>query len=304
MGNGKVTVLANGSQLNSGDMVKGTTKLTITAEPNDGETLRSLTVNGIAFDPALKYEVYANTIIVADFGEKIGLPYYLDAAGKPVFIGFAEDADEDGRIDENEYIAPDGAEIQYAENPKMFIDINGHWAEPYIQFVVQRELFTGVSKERFSPDGEMSRAMFATVIGRLYERSFGQISGGEAHQFTDCDYAAYYGKYIDWAADNRIIEGYGNGTFGPDDSITREQMASILYRFASFMNVCPENMQVTLQYADATAIADWAQDAAKFCQLTNIITGVGENAFAPKNTATRAEVSTIINRFISYVIAR
>jgi hypothetical protein len=78
--------------------------------------------------------------------------------------------------------------------------------------------------------------MFAAVIGRLYERSFGEIAGGsEGGVFTDCNYADYYGTYVDWAAENGMITGVGNGLFEPDREITREEMAVILYRFAAFL---------------------------------------------------------------------
>ena len=89
----------------------------------------------------------------------------------------------------------------------------------------------------------MTRGMFAAVIGRLYERSYGEIQALSDHAFTDCDYDDYYGKYVDWAAEESIIGGYGNGKFGPDDQVTREQMAAILYRFADFLGVLPGNMR-------------------------------------------------------------
>ena len=121
--------------------------------------------------------------------------------------------------------------------------------------------------------------------------------------FDDCNYDDYYGRYVDWAAENGILRGYGQGKFGPHDPITREQMASILYRFAQFLGVQPEKLDESLGYADSGSISAWAHDAALFCQTTGLIRGVGNNSFAPKNTATRAEVATIIERFIAYVIA-
>ncbi|MDD3022986.1 MAG: S-layer homology domain-containing protein [Syntrophomonadaceae bacterium] len=169
-------------------------------------------------------------------------------------------------------------------------------------FVTERETFVGTSNNTFSPDTGMTRAMFATVIGRLYERSYGEIEASGAHTFTDCDYVAYYGKYIAWAAENGIISGYGNGRFGPDDQITREQMAAILYRFADFLGVFPDSMDTILDYHDADSISDYAKTAALYCQTTGVIGGRTGEVFAPQETVTRAEVATIIQRFVEVVL--
>lgn len=178
----------------------------------------------------------------------------------------------------------------------------GHWGKPHIDFVTEREIFVGASNTAFLPDAGMSRAMFATIIGRLYEHSYGRIEASGSNTFKDCDYGTYYGKYVDWSAKEGIIEGYGNGRFGPDDQITREQMAVILYRFADFLGVLPGDMDTALNYLDAAAISSWAERAALYCQSTGIITGHGSGMFAPRQTATRAETATMIERFIESVM--
>jgi hypothetical protein len=168
--------------------------------------------------------------------------------------------------------------------------------------VTERELFLGTGGGAFSPDAGMTRAMFATVIGRLYERSYGEIAPSASHAFTDCDDSAYYAKYADWAAKNGIISGYGNGRFGPDDLITREQMASILFRFADFLDLIPDSVDTVLKYPDAGSISDYAKTAALYCQTMGIIGGRSGGVFTPKETATRAEVAAIIQRFIEVVL--
>ncbi len=107
---------------------------------------------------------------------------------------------------------------------------------------------------------------------------------------------------MEWAVANGIIAGYGNGLFGPDDSITREQMAAILYRFASFLGVLPASMDTVFNYPDAPSISDYAKPAALYCQTTGIIGGLSGGVFAPRETATRAEVATIIQRFVELVL--
>ena len=144
--------------------------------------------------------------------------------------------------------------------------------------------------------------MFATVIGRLYERSYGEIAAAEEHTFTDCDYEQWYGKYVGWAADNGIINGYVNGKFGPGDEITREQMAAILYRFAQFLEIASGDTGAELNYPDSGDISIWAREAALYCQQTGIITGRDGGSFVPQGTATRAEVAVILKRFIEHTV--
>ena len=302
-GSGKAIVTANGKIIKDGERVARGALLKIKTTPSVSGTPVSILANGLRIEDGGEYEVFANTEITIVFGAQSGMPYYLDGSGSRVFIGFAFDADGDGVISGSEYIAPSGSRIEYSENLKTFGDIGGHWGRDSIGFVSEREIFNGTAADRFSPDGTMTRAMFVTVLGRLYERSYGQTKATDVHMFDDCNYDDYYGRYVDWAAENGILLGYGQGKFGPHDPITREQMASILYRFAQFLGVQPEKLDESLGYADSGSISAWAHDAALFCQTTGLIRGVGNNSFAPKNTATRAEVATIIERFIAYVIA-
>lgn len=231
-----------------------------------------------------------------------GVPWYLDAGGNKVFIGFAANG---------KYIAPAGITVLFQNNGKSFSDLSGHWAAEYIGFVTEREIFLGTGAGRFSPDTGMTRAMFATVVGRLYERSYGAIGVSGSPVFADCDYDAYYGKYVDWAAENGVIGGYGTGRFGPEDPVTREQMAAILHRFAEFLGALPEDSAsapavpdpaAALNYPDSGSIASWAKDAAAYCQDTGVITGRTGGIFAPRETATRAEVAAIVRRFVESVV--
>ena len=253
-------------------------------------------INGVwylVFD-ATEFSPYALVVrSVGAYNKAEGVPYYFDGKGSRVFIGFAAN----GR-----YIAPEGVSVYMTQNDKSFTDVSGHWAAQYIDFVTEREIFLGTGSNTFSPNTGMTRAMFATVVGRLYERSYGEIIALNTHAFTDCDYSNYYGKYVDWAAKNDIIGGYGNMVFGPDDSITREQMAAILYRFANFLRVLPNDMDAALNYPDAGSISSYAKNAALYCQTTGVIGGRTGGVFASQETATRSEVATIIERFVESVV--
>ena len=275
-------------------------QLSIAHKSDDGTvtTLKSqLTqINGVWYlvFEAKEFSPYALVVSsVGTYDETAGLPYYLDSAGKEVFIGFAANG---------KHLAPSGSTVLFKKNTKSFSDIGSHWAKDYIGFVTERELFTGTGENRFEPDTGMTRAMFATVIGRLYERSYGEITAASNGYFTDVDYDGWYGKYVDWAADNSIITGIGDNLFKPDSNITRQEMAAILYRFADFLGALPSKTDTALTYPDAGTISSWAQSAALYCQTTGIITGRAGGSFVPQATATRAEVAAIIQRFIKTVL--
>ena len=248
----------------------------------------------LVFD-ATEFSPYALVVSnLASYDTAAGLPYYLDGSGNKVFIGFAVNG---------KYLAPDGVTVLFTPNPKNFMDISTHWSKTYIDFVTEREIFVGTGTNVFSPDTGMTRAMFATVIGRLYERSYGKISISDARVFTDCNYDDYYGKYVDWAAKNSIIQGVGGGLFQPDRQVSRQEMATMLYRFAEFIQLTAStSTDATLNYSDASSIASWAEDAALYCQETGIITGRTGGSFAPGETATRAEVTAIIQRFVELAV--
>ena len=144
--------------------------------------------------------------------------------------------------------------------------------------------------------------MFAAVIGRLYARSYGISTSSSEHAFTDVDYDGYYGGYVDWAYQNGIIKGTGKEVFEPDREITREEMAAIIYRFAGFLKISGASGGIALNYSDASSIDVWAQEAALYCQESGIITGRENGSFAPKETATRAEVAAILQRFIETAV--
>jgi len=117
------------------------------------------------------------------------------------------------------------------------------------------------------------------------------------------NYGDYYGAYIDWAAENNLITGVGGGLFEPEREITRQEMASILYRFAKLLKALPNGVaDVALAYPDSADIEIWASEAAQYCQKTGIITGRDGGNFVPQSTATRAEVSAILQRFIENTV--
>ncbi len=280
--------------------VTGGDSKSFTITPDKGYIISDVLVDGKSVGAVSNY-IFSNIVsahtITAVFAKASGLPYYLDASGDKLFIGFSSDAG--GTI---KYIAPNGMTVHLTPNPKSFTDMTTHWAKGSIDFVTQREIFVGTGANTFSPDAGMTRAMLATVIGKLYERSYGKLSTTGIHAFTDCDYNGWYGSYIDWCSENGIITGVGSGKFEPNRQVTRQEVGVMLYRFAQFMKLDTATDGKTLSYTDASSISSWAQAAALYCQETGIINGRLDGNFVPKATATRAEVATILERFIEMVV--
>ncbi|MDI4644253.1 DUF4073 domain-containing protein [Cohnella hashimotonis] len=275
---------------------------TFTITPDAGYAISDVTVDGKSVGKVGSYTfanvTEAHTIKAVFAKAKVsGLPFYYNGDAK-VFIGFSSEASG-----EMKYIAPAGKTIEFQANPKAFGDIANHWGKSYIDFVAERELFVGVSDRTFAPNTGMTRAMLATVIGRLYERSYGPLAATGQHAFTDVNYDSWYGAYLDWAASSGIVQGVGGTRFDPDRQVTRQELAAMLYRFAQFLKADTSAAAGTkLNYSDASAIDAWAEQAVLYGQDNGLINGRENGAFAPKESATRAEVSAILKRFIETIV--
>ncbi|MEL7565575.1 MAG: S-layer homology domain-containing protein [Clostridiales bacterium] len=190
--------------------------------------------------------------------------------------------------------------IGYMQTNTAFKDIAGHWAKEDIEFVVSRGLFSGTSETKFSPNAAMTRGMFVTVLGRL---ASADVSGYAKSSFSDVKSDAYYMGYIEWASKNNIVNGIGNGKFAPDQSITREQMAVIMSNYAKTTGYTLPKVHVENIFADNGKISAYAKEAVKQMQMAGVISGKNGNLFDPQGTATRAEVSAVLRRFVELAIS-
>ncbi len=220
-------------------------------------------------------------------------PYYYEN-GKKVYVKMS--AEIDGRM---YFIAPVNAIYYLAENTVVFNDISGHWAEGNIIYAAAREIFSGVSENTFAPDNYMTRAMFVTVLGRLAGVS---ADMNRASEFADVAAKQWYTPYVSWAAANGIVEGYGNGMFGPDDLVTREQMCAIITRYLTALGYEITAKIDEINFADNDKISDWAKASVTYCQTRELIVGKENNCFAPQDNSTRAEAATILRRLIEKVL--
>lgn len=193
---------------------------------------------------------------------------------------------------ENGVVVPTDSSIkvEIVDNTKYFEDTKGHWAQNAINFVTSHELYAGTDMNTFSPDQAMSRGMLAVV---LYNRE-NNPAGMQNAMFPDVQNEAWYSKAVAWAVDQKIVAGYGDGNFGPDDQITREQLAVMLYQYAGAPAV---NGGGSLNFADADQVSGYAQTAVRWAVENGIINGGDGNRVAPKAPATRAQVAAMMMNF-------
>ena len=181
-----------------------------------------------------------------------------------------------------------------------FIDVRGDdWFYDDVAYVYENGLMNGTSETTFSPYISTTRGMIVTILYRME----GKPTVFEACPFTDVKAGAYYERAIVWAAENGIVKGYGNGCFGPDDQITREQMAAILYRYAKNRGLdvsVGENTNI-LSYDDALDISEYAVPAIQWACGAQIIHGA-DDRLTPGAKATRAQVAAILHRFCENVL--
>ena len=169
------------------------------------------------------------------------------------------------------------------------------WYHDGIHFCLETGIMNGVGSGKFLPGGAASRAMIVTILYRLENEP--EVTA--ENPFADVSDGKWYTDAVIWASENRLVEGYGDGTFRPDRPITREQLAAILYRYARSKGHGFTGMWMfPLDYPDASEIASWADEAMHWMVMRFVINGKGGN-LVPGGDASRAEAATMLMRFCS-----
>ena len=185
------------------------------------------------------------------------------------------------------------------ENPDIvvnpFTDVSEKdWFYNDAMFVYKNGLMLGTSKTLFSPHGTVTRGMMATILWRME----GSLAPKGENSFTDVEAGRWYADAITWTTENGIFAGYSKDKFGPDDPITREQLTAIFYRYADYKGyklTVTENLD---KFEDADKITDYAKMVMQWAVGNGLIKGKSENLLDPQGTATRAEISAMLHRFI------
>ena len=185
------------------------------------------------------------------------------------------------------------------ENPgtgaNPFTDVSEKdWFYGDVMFVYENGLMLGTSKTLFSPYGTATRGMMATILWRME----GSPAPKGKNSFTDVEAGKWYADAITWTAENSIFAGYGKDKFGPDDSITREQLAAIFYRYAGYKGYDLTVKGNLDKFKDADKVTDYAKMAMQWAVSSGLVKGKSGNLLDPQGTATRAEIAAMLHRFI------
>ena len=185
------------------------------------------------------------------------------------------------------------------ENPgtgaNPFTDVSEKdWFYGDVMFVYENGLMLGTSKTLFSPYGTATRGMMATILWRME----GSPAPKGKNSFTDVEAGKWYADAITWTAENGIFAGYGKDKFGPDDPITREQLAAIFYRYADYKGYDLTVKGNLDKFKDADKITDYAKTAMQWAVGSSLVKGKSGNLLDPQGTATRAEIAAMLHRFI------
>ena len=182
-----------------------------------------------------------------------------------------------------------------------FVDVDDtDWFAEAVYYCYQNSLLRGRSEMSFDPDAAMTRAELVTVLWRIAGSPNSDNVGKTP--FTDVPAGSWYTAAVNWCSENKIVNGIGDGLFAPDDQITREQIVTILYRFAKFRGLdVGDTTDLAKKFTDAARVSDYAKEALSWAVAVGIINGMPDNTIAPQNSATRAEVATIIMRYTKLV---
>ena len=176
-----------------------------------------------------------------------------------------------------------------------FADVSGSdWFYNDVRYVYEKGIMDGTGIDRFSPNAPLTRAMIVTILYRMA----GSPSVSGSSDFTDVAAGKWFAKAVAWAAANGIVNGYGSGLFGPNDPVTREQLAAILYRYAVYGGMTAVTLEENLGgFADTAQLSAYAIQAMNWAVGQGLINGSGSN-LVPKAQATRAQVAAIIHRYL------
>lgn len=190
-----------------------------------------------------------------------------------------------------------GTALAAGENP--FTDVPAsHWAHDDITYVYENDLMNGTDGSLFSPESTTTRAQVVTVLYRLA----GQPAADWENPFWDVPASAWFHDAVTWAWENDITGGVSSTHFGAGNAVTREQLATFLYRYAQDQGYDTSARADLSGYSDAGLVSSYATEALSWANATGLITGTTATTLSPQGSATRAQVATILSRFCQDVI--
>ena len=262
-----VSTAENGTVKSSNSSAAKDATVTITVTPNEGYVLDTLTVT----------DKDNNTVALTKVSDT-QYTFKMPASAVTVKATFKKDEG-----------------TQPAALP--FNDVSeSEWFYEAVKYVYDKGMMNGVSDTSFAPYSNLTRGMIAQVLYNLEGKP--AVSGSA---YTDVAADQWYNDAVNWAAQKGIVTGYGDGTFGPLDNITREQMAAILYRYAQYKGYDVSAKGDLTAFTDGNTVSDWAKDAMSWAVGTALFNGKGDGILDPTTTATRAEVAKILMTYCENV---
>jgi hypothetical protein len=168
-----------------------------------------------------------------------------------------------------------------------------NWFVDEVDYVTYGKMMNGMGEGKFVPERNTTRAEFVTVLYRLE----GQPDAGSSTPFTDVKSGSWYEKAVAWAYKNDVVKGMSATTFAPNENITREQMVTMLQRYASRVGDCTGSASALNAFSDASQVSGWAKDAMQWAVETGVIKGMSATTLVPKGVVTRAQIAALMNQF-------
>ena len=191
-------------------------------------------------------------------------------------------------------VAAETAFAKLTDAPLPFVDVDkSEWYYTAVQYAYENGLFSGTSATTFAPEDTLSRSMVVSVLYRLS----GSPSVTDNQSFSDVSSGLWYTDAVNWAAGTSVIDGVGDNRFAPESDITREQLATILYRYAKNMHLTDASDAELSRFKDADTVSDWAAEAMVWAVANGLISGTSDTTLSPKDTATRAQFAQIMYQF-------
>lgn len=209
---------------------------------------------------------------------------------------------DDGDQEDSES-SSDNEEATNPNKPVSFDDISGHWAASSIQYVASKGIMNGTSKGKFEPNVTMTRAMFVQTLFNAEKVLYETDPQGGVNVFKDVAAGSWYEKAVSWAVEQGITSGLGNQTFGPQQEISREQMAVMMYQYCKLKGI-DLPMAGEAEFKDQDQVNSWAEEAVAAIHGAGIMNGVNGNAFEPQAKAKRAEVAAVMERLASRMLSK
>ena len=252
-----------------GTVKRGTTKIydgyTMSLDKNDTRTFKATPDKGYVAVWTFRGESYVGNEFTVKMGSK----------NATLYIEF---------MDEDDYRLWNLPFRDVSERDWFYSDVAYVYANGYME---------GISSTKFAPNQNTTRAQIVTILWRLT----GEPRAMRSNKFNDVSSSAYYDQAVSWAVEAGVVNGFDAKTFKPNDYVTREQLAAILYRYAEYMNLSTRGASNLSNYNDYYKIGSWARDAMAWANYHGLINGVSYSRIDPKGYATRAQIAAILHRF-------